>query len=671
MFDSPDSPAATCILSKFFLCLVPSAMGVSCSPSILTKSLARYAFIKHPLAPGRQPIAFIHVIFWALAAIGMCVSEAFLDFMAAGFRLRHSVHHWSNYTMILILLVIIGTLTFVKQVRAYSEGILSCGTCLMTCYIAFRFDCLTTVVSTFLTKSWPPDLPPIMTSTAVDQIFQTPHELVGTCFWACALLYNTVQSSSVRRAAIVPAAVCSVVNVLVFCVGPTVSTNTYGSLFYVVSLPICMELFLFPHTIITMLQLNKIKEDQELLYQSQQRELAHQRATQKADGLLNHILKNNIIDAQNSIDMFLDKDADEAILIHSRALLFRSKWWCKLREAMLRITEGSYEKKVQTMSLSRFCSDLLVGRPVVTLDCPSSAASLDPIACSIVLDNAVTNAIRHGCGEDPELKLTVEISDHGSAQALSFTLMNRAKAGAPQLAEWSASSTEAVHACNSVDPYDSVSTGLGLQHIAMVVNLCGMSAELWQEDAYVYFRLRTETETSSDTSASSDPTNEYRPRHLPSPVHILCIDDSPVARKTLAVVLPKKIPGAVVDVFGETLADVELFKQAVAQGCDIVIVDQNLSFPGAEVEGTTLIRAIFAAGYAGLACVRSANCTDADQSDYFRSGAHCAIDKDSQWPEVVQLLDTAYASNIAHRPTINTVDTVSMESEPQLPGFVP
>ena len=380
--------------------------------------------------------------------------------------------------------------------------------------------------------------------------------------------------------------------------------------------------------------------------------------------MLNHILKNNIIDAQNSIDMFLDRDADEAILIHSRALLFRSKWWCKLREAMLRITEGSYEKKVQTMSLSRFCSDLLVGRPVVTLDCPSSAASLDPIACSIVLDNAVTNAIRHGCGEDPELKLTVEISDHGSAQALSFTLMNRAKAGSPQLADWSASSTEAVHACNSVDPYDSVSTGLGLQHIAMVVNLCGMSAELWQEDAYVYFRLRTETETSSDTSASSDPTNEYRPRHLPSPVHILCIDDSPVARKTLAIVLPKKIPGAVVDVF----ADVELFKQAVARGCDIVIVDQNLSFPGAEVKGTTLIRAIFAAGYAGLACVRSANCTDADQSDYFRSGAHCAIDKDSRWPEVVQLLDTAYASNIAHCPTI---DTVSMQSEPHLPGFVP
>ena len=85
---------------------------------------------------------------------------------------------------------------------------------------------------------------------------------------------------------------------------------------------------------------------------------------------------------------------------------------------------------------------------------------------------------------------------------------------------------------------------------------------------------------------------------------------------------------AVVGVYGETLADVELFKQAVAQGCDIVIVDQNLSLPGAEVKGTTLICEIFAAGYTGLACVRSANCTNADQTDYLCSGAHCAIDKE-------------------------------------------
>ena len=602
----------------------------------------------------------------------MCASEVFLDFMVSGSRALDYAHHWAVYAMVLVLLVIICSLTFVRRARAYSQGMLSCGTCLMTCYIAFRFECLATVASTFMTKAWPASLPPIVTSTAVDLFFQTPQELLGTWFWGCALLYNTVQSAFVRRAAIVPAAVCAVVNVLVFCVGPFVSTNTYGSAFYVASLPVCMELFLFPHSVIMTLQFNKIKEDQELLYRGQRRELAHQRASQKADGVLNHILKNNIVDAQNSIDLFRDGDADDTVLIHARDLLFRSKWWCKLREAVLRIVEGSYEKKVQNVSLPRFCTDLLVGRPAVTLDCPSSAATLDPIACSIVMDNAVTNAIRHGCSDDPELKLTVEISGDGLTQALSFTLRNKAKAGHPQLADWSASSAGAADAFNTVEQDNQdVSTGLGLQHIAMVVNICGMSAELWQEDDYVYFRLHTDTEASVDISTMSNPTGEYRPRHLPSPVHILCIDDSATARMALAVVLPKKIPGAVVGVFGETLADVELFKQAVSQGCDIVIVDQNLSLPGAEVKGTSLIREIFAAGYTGLACVRSANCTHADQTDYLRSGAHCAIDKDLRWSQVVQLLDSAYASNASRLRASPSLNTVSALSGYDLPGLVP
>ena len=33
---------------------------------------------------------------------------------------------------------------------------------------------------------------------------------------------------------------------------------------------------------------------------------------------------------------------------------------------------------------------------------------------------------------------------------------------------------------------------------------------------------------------------------------------------------------------------IQVYIQAVAQGCDIVIVDQNLSLPGAEVKGTSL-----------------------------------------------------------------------------------
>ena len=149
----------------------------------------------------------------------------------------------------------------------------------------------------------------------------------------------------------------------------------------------------------------------------------------------------------------------------------------------------------------------------------------------------------------------------------------------------------------------------------MAVNVCDMSAELWQEDAYVHFRLRMDSEVSHCISTERDSianTGNIAPRFPPN-LHVVCIDDSPIARKALESILPQEIAGSVVQVFGETLADVAEYKRCVAEQCDIAIVDQNLSFPGAEVKGTDLIKEILAAGYGGLACVRSANCTDADQ----------------------------------------------------------
>ena len=100
----------------------------------------------------------------------------------------------------------------------------------------------------------------------------------------------------------------------------------------------------------------------------------------------------------------------------------------------------------------------------------------------------------------------------------------------------------------------------------------------------------------------------------------------------------------------------------VAEQCDIAIVDQNLSFPGAEVKGTDLIKEILAAGYGGLACVRSANCTDADQREYLECGAHCTIDKDMRWREMAQLLANAYANHV-RRPHTGTLALSDVSDE--------
>ena len=99
-----------------------------------------------------------------------------------------------------------------------------------------------------------------------------------------------------------------------------------------------------------------------------------------------------------------------------------------------------------------------------------------------------------------------------------------------------------------------------------------------------------------------------------------------------------------------------------------------MSFPGAEVKGTDLIKEILAAGYGCLACVRSANCTDADQREYLECGAHCAIDKDIRWREMAQLLANAYANHVPcpHPGTmaVSDVSAARVSSEWNVPGAV-
>ena len=422
---------------------------------------------------------------------------------------------------------------------------------------------MTTIATAHVTTSWSTTLPPLASLTLIDIIAQTPQELIGAFYFALGLLLNTLQCSFACDMGIIPGTICTVAHVLVFTVGAALSANTYGSLLFIVTTPLVTFLSFFPTSVILTFQSNKIEHQRQLLQETQQRALAYQRAALKADDVINHILKNNVVDAQTCIQLFFN-GKPQTVLKDAQDLLFRSMWWCRLREAVLRIVEGSYVKAVRNIALRQFCSDLLVGRPGITLDCPSLTALLDPIACNIVLDNAITNAVRHGCTENQELRLKVEVSNHGSSTTLSFTLINRAKANKPPLNYWSASDIEPAHTSASVDQYESVSTGLGLQHIAMAVNACDMSAELWQEDAYVHFRLRMDSEVSHCISTERDSTantGNIAPRFPPN-LDVVCIDDSPVARKALESILPQEIAASVVQVFGETLADVAEYKRA-------------------------------------------------------------------------------------------------------------
>ena len=90
------------------------------------------------------------------------------------------------------------------------------------------------------------------------------------------------------------------------------------------------------------------------------------------------------------------------------------------------------------------------------------------------------------------------------------------------------------------------------------------------------------------------------------------------------------------------LPQVESFKRCVQKRCDIIVVDQNLDFPGVHILGTTIVEEVKAAGYKGLVCIRSSNNSKADCDLYRRSGAHCHIGKDVRMKDMAFSLVRAY-----------------------------
>ena len=232
-------------------------------------------------------------------------------------------------------------------------------------------------------------------------------------------------------------------------------------------------------------------------------DLKNQKDGQKADSVLNHILKNTMADAIGCIELFCQQhrgvDREER-LTKASDILFRGMWWCKLREAMLSLVSGSYETMLTATALHPFAQDFVRGRKV-DLVCAEATVELDPTVCSIVLDNAITNAIRHGCPCDPNVRLKVEVADaRARTQSMQdvaacesstsgpedgtqvmpedlpvdvrFTVINKANPNRMPLPfEWS---SEGDSPSLKVGSRPTLSDGLGLQHISMVAKAGGM-----------------------------------------------------------------------------------------------------------------------------------------------------------------------------------------------------
>ena len=129
---------------------------------------------------------------------------------------------------------------------------------------------------------------------------------------------------------------------------------------------------------------------------------------------------------------------------------------------------------------------------------------------------------------------------------------------------------------------------------------------------------------------------------LPPGLHILSLDDSAVAQKSLKCVLEAELPDAAVATYGKGIEEVDTFMQAALARGDIIIVDQHVDFPGHRLRGTSIVAELIARGYTGFACIRSGDAEEADIAKSKASGAYWHVGKEVPIRTMLQELGREY-----------------------------
>ena len=503
----------------------------------------------------------------------------------------------------------------------------------------------------------------------------SPLDFPDTATLFVVMFQNCLQSTFLCRLGVKITVVVSACQGLLFIFWPLVSQDIYPSWLCRIVATGVWTAHLIHSSYVFEAALKQVIRLSEELQQALALDLKNQKDGAKADSVLLHILKNNMADAINIIEMFCDRNphADvEQLLPKASDTLFRGMWWCKLREAMLSMVAGRYETVQSATDIQHWAQEFVRGRNVA-LECPTEVVKMDATACSVVLDNAMSNATRHGCPHDPQVKLAVEVLDQdmdgqracsednpcGRPVVLRFEVSNRANAERPPLqVSWTSDGPSDALANESSRP--TLSDGLGLQHISMVVNLCGMKARLWQRESRVFFELRLNTQIAVGARLESTEVVKMT-RPVPMDLNILCLDDSPVARQSLQYMLPAHIPGATVATFGKNLEEVHEFKKAALTDGDLVILDQNVDVPEAKLKGTDIVKELVADGYKGFACIRSGDCSEEDRALSHQSGAHWHVGKELRLRDMSEQLMFKYSIFLQERADMSDNDSTATQ----------
>ena len=276
---------------------------------------------------------------------------------------------------------------------------------------------------------------------------------------------------------------------------------------------------------------------------------------------------------------------------------------------------------------------------------PNCVLLLDTALCSLVLDNAISNAFRHGTGPASAVHLAVTTTPTGGDRVrLCFALTNQVSPTKPVLTkDFVARAWNGTHGTHGrqAPAHSPMSNGIGLQQAFSSSKLHDMALHLTQDGTEARFTARVIASVAADPT----PPRPADPGPFPPDLHVCVIDDSDANRQLLQHHLRHRVTQNV-HVFGESVHDVEPFMKRTMAVAHIAVLDQNLEYgPEENVLGTDLVRQLVAQQFTGLICMRSGNAAAEDVAFYSRCGAHCVFGKDVPLRRMINELKAAYLSH--------------------------
>eukprot|EP00667_Euglena_gracilis_P003382 EG_transcript_3393 len=357
------------------------------------------------------------------------------------------------------------------------------------------------------------------------------------------------------------------------------------------------------------------------------------RASQTADSVLNHSLKNTMADVAGHIETYCGGQATLTALEDAMACLRRGMRICKERQVFLQLAAGEYRPMRNVVPLREFGEQLLAGRKVAArfLDL---TVYLDSTLLSLILDNALSNAFKHGIRGAPQVEFEITelaepLTTEEGFRSIRFAIRNAVDPTAEPLTPTFVQDLLA----GRRQPKREVpvlSNGIGFSHALMAARLAGVSIDLQQDGGTVVFSATLAAKEASTISLVDvrDPTGSSSLGHFPRGLRFFVLDDSGVARRLLQFLITAWCDPSVVRVFGEKEADVELFLALAVQGADVIILDQHLEYGNETLLGTDIVQQLRSLGFVGYVCIRSASDSADDRRRFLESGANCSFGKD-------------------------------------------